>query len=103
MRYDHETIEKLARVKQKPVYALDGKEMAEILGAVKYVECSARTQQGVKNVFDEAILAAEHEGLWKRFRKLLFVIGEILIGQFCCFFLVYCEWNIKSDVVDSFS
>jgi len=35
----------------------EGEEMASSLGAVAYLENSALTQMGLKNVFDEAIRA----------------------------------------------
>jgi len=51
-------MEKLQKSRQKPTSCEQGEKLARELKAVKYVECSALTQKGLKNVFDEAILAA---------------------------------------------
>nr|ADD38885.1 Cdc42 homolog [Lepeophtheirus salmonis] len=51
-------VNRLANNKQKPITFEQGEKLAASLKAVKYVECSALTQKGLKNVFDEAILAA---------------------------------------------
>jgi len=57
LRDDAATIEKLSKVQQRPITIDAAEKLARELRAAKYVECSALTQKGLKNVFDEAILA----------------------------------------------
>ncbi|CAO3700586.1 unnamed protein product [Rhizopus microsporus] len=57
LREDRDTIERLKQKRMAPISYPQGLQMAKDIGAVKYLECSALTQKGLKNVFDEAIRA----------------------------------------------
>lgn len=72
LRDDMDTIEKLKKKKQTPITYRQGLAVAERIGAVKYLECSALTQKGLKTVFDEAVLAVlDLPPVNKRERKCL--------------------------------
>ncbi|KAI7904263.1 GTP-binding protein rhoA [Cokeromyces recurvatus] len=58
LRNDPETIEELRRNSQKPVSSDEGASVAQRISAYKYLECSAKTGEGVREVFEHATRAA---------------------------------------------
>ena len=55
LRDDEETTEKLKERHLAPITYTQGLQMQKDISAVKYLECSALTQKGMKTVFDEAV------------------------------------------------
>ncbi|XP_065920342.1 ras-related C3 botulinum toxin substrate 1-like isoform X2 [Dysidea avara] len=58
LKNDKETIETLKQNKMTPISYSQGLELMNEIGAVKYLECSALTQQGLGKVFDDAVRTA---------------------------------------------
>jgi small GTP-binding protein len=55
LRSDAVSLAELRERNESPITYEQGLQMAKDIGAVRYMECSALTQQGLKAVFDEAI------------------------------------------------
>jgi len=60
LREDKTVLEKLKEKRLLPVSYIQGVEACKDIGATMYLECSALTQKGLKNVFDEAIRVVLH-------------------------------------------
>lgn len=58
LRYNEEWIARLRSEGKAPKTPEEGERLAAELQALKYLECSALTQAGLKRVFDETIRAA---------------------------------------------
>jgi len=58
LRKDDNTIKQLNSRQQSMVTVENAQRMAKEIGAVNFLECSALTQEGLKQVFDDAIRAA---------------------------------------------
>jgi cell division control protein 42 len=58
LRTNPAEVELLAKSKQKPITREQGERAAKEHGAYAYIECSALTQENLKETFDNAILAA---------------------------------------------
>jgi len=58
LRNDQETLSKLNKKGMAPVTSEEATREGKELGAHKCMECSALTQKGLKNIFDEAIRCA---------------------------------------------
>ena len=58
LRNDPITIKELSKMKQEPVKPEDGRAMAEKINAFAYLECSAKSKEGVREVFETSTRAA---------------------------------------------
>ncbi len=69
LREDRETMERLREKGQMPISYEQGMAKAKEINAIRYLECSALTQKGLKNVFDEAIRAVIQPSVKKNKKK----------------------------------
>lgn len=58
LRNDDGVKRELAKMNQEPVKAEQGREMSEKIRAFNYIECSAKSKEGVREVFETATRAA---------------------------------------------
>uniref|UniRef100_A0A915DVT0 Uncharacterized protein n=1 Tax=Ditylenchus dipsaci TaxID=166011 RepID=A0A915DVT0_9BILA len=55
LRDDEEVLQKLAKNGKKPISQEEGNATSSSIEVCQYIECSAKTQEGMTSVFDEAI------------------------------------------------
>lgn len=70
-RNDPSEIKRLHEMKREPVTLQEGQAMAKEIQAFAYIECSAKTKEGVKEVFETAARAALQVKKGKKEKKCL--------------------------------
>ena len=68
LRTDEHTLSRLSRIGREPVTLQQGLEMGRKIRAYKYLECSAKNNEGVTDLFRMATRAALHGGKRKKKR-----------------------------------
>ena len=58
LRNDENTRRELSKMKQEPVKTEEARAMADKINAYAYLECSAKANEGVREVFETATRAA---------------------------------------------
>ena len=72
LRNDPEIRQELSKTKTEPVSSIEGASVAKTIKAADYVECSAKTRDGVQKLFETAAVAAlqKRSGIGKRCKIL---------------------------------
>ena len=73
MRNDEKTIEDLKAANSGPLKSQDGDGMSAKIGAEQYLECSAKTKRGIREVFE----AASKSAIKHRKRKRKFKLSNL--------------------------
>lgn len=61
MRENTEVISRLKETNKRPISSQDGVKFANANGAKSYVECSAMNKDGLKDVFEQCVMAATNQ------------------------------------------
>jgi len=57
LKKDSKTLQELQKQGQQPISYEQGNSLAKRLNAIRYIECSAKTSENLKEIFDESVKA----------------------------------------------